>query len=86
MAKRIACGFGAGMGFIGKTCGAVSGAIMLIGLKYGKVDKDDNAAKDKTYELIQAFSNRFIAINSSVSPPVYSPHNRSVFKLLFLRV
>ncbi|WP_242975830.1 C-GCAxxG-C-C family protein [Desulfosporosinus sp. FKB] len=37
MAKKIACGFGAGMGYIGETCGAVTGALMLIGLKYGKV-------------------------------------------------
>jgi C_GCAxxG_C_C family probable redox protein len=66
MAKRIACGFGAGMGYIGETCGAVTGAIMLIGLKYGKVDVEDNAAKDETYELVQEFTKRFIAINGSV--------------------
>ncbi|WP_243450250.1 C-GCAxxG-C-C family protein [Desulfosporosinus sp. Sb-LF] len=66
LAKRIACGFGAGMGYIGETCGAVTGAIMLIGLKYGKVDVDDNAAKDITYELVQEFTKRFKAINSSV--------------------
>lgn len=66
MAKRIAGGFGAGMGYIGETCGAVTGAIMLIGLKYGKVDVEDNAAKDKTYELVQEFTKRFKAINRSV--------------------
>ena len=66
MAKRIACGFGAGMGYIGETCGAVTGALMLIGLKYGKVDVEDNAAKDKTYEMVQEFTKRFKAINSSV--------------------
>ena len=66
MAKRIAGGFGAGMGYIGETCGAVTGAIMLIGLKYGKVDVEDNAAKDKTYELVQEFTKIFKAINRSV--------------------
>ena len=33
--------------FGSKGCGAVTGAIMLIGLKYGKVEVEDNAAKDK---------------------------------------
>lgn len=66
MARRIACGFGAGMGYIGETCGAVTGALMLIGLKYGKVDVEDNATKVKTYELVQEFIKRFKEINSSV--------------------
>lgn len=66
MAKRIACGFGAGMGYIGETCGAVTGAHMLIGLKYGKINIEDNAAKDKTYKLVQEFAKRFTAINGAV--------------------
>ena len=66
MAKRIAGGFGGGMGYISETCGAVTGAFMLIGLKHGKVEVDDNAARDRTYALIQEFTSRFKAINSSV--------------------
>lgn len=66
MALRIARGFGAGMGFIGETCGAVTGAFMLIGLKYGKVYAEDNDAKEKTYSLVQEFTRRFKAINNSV--------------------
>ena len=30
---KIACGFGAGMGRLQETCGAVTGAFMVIGLK-----------------------------------------------------
>ena len=52
MAKKIVCGFGAGMGYIGETCGAVTGVLMLIGLKCGKVHVEDNGAKDKTYDLV----------------------------------
>lgn len=63
---KIAGGFGGGMGHIGETCGAVTGAFMLIGLKYGKVKTDDNAAKEKTYTLVQEFAERFKAINGSV--------------------
>ena len=40
------------MGYIGETCGAVTGALMLIGLNYGKVHVEDNGAKDKTYDLV----------------------------------
>ncbi|MHB8052706.1 MAG: C-GCAxxG-C-C family (seleno)protein, partial [Methanoregula sp.] len=32
----------------GNICGAVSGAIMVIGLKYGKTQADDDAATEKT--------------------------------------
>lgn len=66
MGLRIAGSFGAGMGFIGETCGAVTGAFMLIGLKYGKVYSEDNDAKEKTYSLVQEFTRRFKVINNSV--------------------
>ena len=58
-AMKIACGFGAGMGRLQGTCGAVAGAYMLIGLKYGKYLREDEPAKEKTYALIQEFSKRF---------------------------
>ncbi len=46
LALRIAGSFGGGMGHIGETCGAVTGAFMLIGLKHGKVRADDNESKN----------------------------------------
>jgi len=58
LAQKIACGFGAGMGRLGKTCGAVTGAYMLISLIHG-------GDTEKTYELIQEFSKRFIDRNGS---------------------
>lgn len=66
VALKIAGGFGAGMGYVGETCGAVTGAFMLIGLNYGKVNEEDNAARDKTYSLVQEFTRRFKVINGSV--------------------
>ena len=51
-ALKLACGFGGGMGRLGEVCGAVSGAYILFGLKYG----DD---KEKTYSLIQEFEKKF---------------------------
>lgn len=58
-ALKISCGFGGGMGRLGETCGAVTGAIMLIGLKYGKVLQEDKESKEKTYELVQKFAKTF---------------------------
>lgn len=63
---KVAGGFGGGMGYIGETCGAVTGAIMLIGLKHGKIHSDDNDAKEKTYALIKEFTKQFKDINGSV--------------------
>jgi C_GCAxxG_C_C family probable redox protein len=67
IAKRIACGFGAGMGRLQETCGAVSGAFMLIGCKYGKVLHEDNAATENTYELVREFVRRFNAKHGTIS-------------------
>jgi C_GCAxxG_C_C family probable redox protein len=65
-ALKLASGFGGGMGRQGNTCGAVTGAFMVIGLKYGMgVDKiNDN--KEKTYQLVNEFSNKFQKINGSI--------------------
>lgn len=65
-ALKISGAFGGGMGHIGETCGAVTGAIMLIGLKYGKSKVDDNSAKEKTYSLVKEFAKRFKDDYSSV--------------------
>ncbi|MCX6151182.1 MAG: C-GCAxxG-C-C family protein [Ignavibacteriales bacterium] len=65
-ALKIACAFGGGMGHIGETCGAVTGAFMVIGLKHGKIKVDDNEAKAKTYELVAEFAKRFKALNNSI--------------------
>jgi C_GCAxxG_C_C family probable redox protein len=55
----MAGGFGGGMGGQGGTCGAVTGSIMVLGLKYGKTKAEDNAAKEKTYRLVREFTQRF---------------------------
>ena len=58
-ALRVAGGFGGGMGGLGEVCGAVTGAFMVLGLKYGRTDPADKAAKEKTYAAVQKFANRF---------------------------
>ncbi len=58
-ALKISCGFGAGMGRHQETCGAVTGAYMVIGLKYGKSSKDEEHLKEKTYSKIREFTKVF---------------------------
>jgi C_GCAxxG_C_C family probable redox protein len=41
-ALRVAGMFGAGMGRMGNVCGAVTGAFMVIGLKYSKTQDGEN--------------------------------------------
>ncbi len=53
------------MGQLGKTCGAVTGAFMVIGLKYGKSTAPEEPAKLKTYYLVREFVNKFEAINGT---------------------
>jgi len=53
------------MGQLGKTCGAATGAFMVIGLKYGKSINDEEAAKQKTYRLVREFVKKFEAINGA---------------------
>ena len=64
-AMKIACAFGGGMR-LGNTCGAVTGALMAIGLKYGKSKADENEARDKTYALTKQVQDRFCKAKGSV--------------------
>lgn len=59
-AFKIACGFGAGMGRLQETCGAVSGAIMVLGLAHGKSSKEEDNLKELTYGLVKEFNRLFI--------------------------
>jgi C_GCAxxG_C_C family probable redox protein len=66
VACKVATGFGGGMRMAG-TCGAVTGAFMVLGLKYGNSPEKDKEAKANTYKKIEDFTNRFIARNESVA-------------------
>jgi C_GCAxxG_C_C family probable redox protein len=65
-ALKVSCAFGAGMGRIAETCGAVTGAFMVLGLKYGKFKADDEASKEKTYALVGEFARQFKARNGTI--------------------
>jgi C_GCAxxG_C_C family probable redox protein len=66
LAYRVAGAFGGGMGRRGETCGAVTGAFMVIGLKHAAVDGSDKAARDKAYGVLNDFAERFEARNGTL--------------------
>jgi C_GCAxxG_C_C family probable redox protein len=61
MAARISAAFGGGMGRAGRTCGAVTGALMVIGLYQGAVSPGNKTSKDQTYTLARQFQQEFQA-------------------------
>jgi len=67
IALKIADGFGGGMGRMGETCRAVTGALMVIGLKHGRTMVEDTQAHEITYELVNEFVRRFKSHNGSVT-------------------
>jgi C_GCAxxG_C_C family probable redox protein len=64
-AFKVATGFGGGMR-MSDVCGAVTGAYMVLGLKYGNVTAEDQQNKAKTYEKVVEYTSRFKARNDSV--------------------
>jgi C_GCAxxG_C_C family probable redox protein len=58
-AMKIATGFGAGMGRKQEVCGAVTGGIMVLGLKHGQVHEGEKEAKELTYRLTRELMARF---------------------------
>jgi C_GCAxxG_C_C family probable redox protein len=64
---KIATAFGGGMGRQQYTCGAVTGALMVLGLKYGKGLNDPEEKKKNTYRITKEFSDEFMRLNGSVN-------------------
>lgn len=60
-AMGVARGFGGGIAAHGLTCGAVTGAIMVLGVHAARIAKDEKSAKTKAYELAHRFTDRFQA-------------------------
>jgi C_GCAxxG_C_C family probable redox protein len=66
-AARIACCFGGGMIGSGKTCGAVTGAMMALGLKHGSGSAPAPAKKQAAYEKVAELWRRFSEKHGSIS-------------------
>ena len=53
LAKKIAAGFGGGIGRMRMMCGAVSGLVMLVGLHCGQTEGSDLEGKTACYKVVQ---------------------------------
>lgn len=65
-ALTLSAGFGGGCGRQRELCGAVSGAVMIIGLKYGSADGADKNEKKRCYEKVREFTDEFKKTNPSI--------------------
>lgn len=66
MAKRIAAGFGGGVGRMRMMCGAVSGIVILAGLDRGQIAGADRKGKSMCYKVVQELLDEFKVQNGSV--------------------
>lgn len=64
-AFKISCGFGGGVR-CGELCGAVSGAVQTIGLKYGQTTAGDLQTKGHCYTKVIEFLDKFKEIHGSI--------------------
>ncbi len=62
-AMKIGCAFSGGMGRMGLTCGVVTGAIAVIGLRYAAGDPLNKDAKEHTLARVREFAEQFKARN-----------------------
>jgi len=66
MAKRIAAGFGGGVGRMRMMCGAVSAIVMLVGLDCGQTEGSDRMGKSACYKVVQELLAKSKADNGSL--------------------
>jgi C_GCAxxG_C_C family probable redox protein len=61
-ALKVATGLGAGMGRRGEVCGALTGGILVLGLRYGRGGQQERSVTEDTYqktlELMAQFEQR----------------------------
>ena len=66
LAKKVAAGFGGGVGRLRMMCGAVSGIVMLIGLDCGQTEGSDREGKSACYKVVQELLARSKQENGSL--------------------
>ena len=65
LALKIATQFGGGARK-GELCGAVSGALMVLGLRYGHSHANENLEKARAYQIAEDFMDRFLKEHDTV--------------------
>jgi len=64
---KLGCAFGGGMGRQQMTCGAVTGALMVLGLKFGRAADDLSSKTVMTYAKTVEFFTEFKKRNGSIT-------------------
>jgi C_GCAxxG_C_C family probable redox protein len=65
-AAKLGAGFGGGLGRLGFACGAVTGAVAILGMALSNGQGADTANREKVYMAVQEFCRRFSARHGSV--------------------
>lgn len=65
-AMKLSCSFGGGMGRLREVCGAVSGMLMVCGMKHGYATPETGCVKAEHYRLVQQLANTFREQNGSI--------------------
>ena len=65
-ALKLADAFCGGMG-TGNTCGAVTAAYMVIGLKHGRTEPEELTRKEETRRLVNLFSGEFQKLHGALA-------------------
>lgn len=65
LALKLGTSFGGGARN-GDICGTVSGALLVLGLKYGHYVSSDNEQKARAYEIAVEYTRRFREANGSI--------------------
>ena len=63
---RLMSSFGGGMGRMREVCGAVSGALLVLGWLKGYNGSEDDETKMKHYTRVQEFARRFKELHGSI--------------------
>ena len=66
LAKKIAAGFGGGVGRMRMMCGAVSGIVILVGLDCGQTEGSDREGKSACYKVVQELLEQSRQENGSI--------------------
>ncbi len=69
MAAKLTSPFGGGVARSGRICGAVSGGLMVLGLRYGNSVATDRGAKEASYALARRYMEEFEKQHGSVDCP-----------------
>ena len=66
IAIKVADAFGGGIGRTWETCGAVTGALMVMGLKYGEKSPESARNNKGIHKMAKDFISRFASRNGSI--------------------